>query len=59
LRQFQELGHQVLFLIGDFTGMIGDPSGKNETRKALSKDQVLANAKTIKEQIFKSSIRKN
>jgi tyrosyl-tRNA synthetase len=53
LRQFQELGHEVLFLIGDFTGMIGDPTGKNVTRKPLSRDQVLDNAKTYEEQIFK------
>lgn len=53
LRQFQELGHEVLFLIGDFTGMIGDPSGKNATRKALTRDEVLHNARTYKEQIFK------
>ncbi|WP_282245337.1 tyrosine--tRNA ligase [Stenotrophomonas sp. PS02300] len=53
LRQFQDLGHQVIFLIGDFTGMIGDPSGKNVTRKPLSKDDVLANARTYEEQVFK------
>ena len=53
LRQFQDLGHEVLFLIGDFTGMIGDPTGKNVTRKALSRDEVLDNAKTYEEQIFK------
>jgi len=53
LRQFQDLGHQVIFLIGDFTGMIGDPSGKNATRKPLSKDDVLANARTYEEQVFK------
>ncbi|GAB4393418.1 MAG: tyrosine--tRNA ligase [Gammaproteobacteria bacterium] len=53
MRQFQELGHQVVFLIGDFTGMIGDPSGKNTTRPALSQEQVLENAKTYKQQIFK------
>jgi tyrosyl-tRNA synthetase len=53
LRQFQELGHEVLFLIGDFTGMIGDPTGKNVTRKPLSRDEVLENAKTYEEQIFK------
>lgn len=53
LRHFQELGHQVLFLIGDFTGMIGDPSGKNVTRPPLSKEQVLENARTYKEQVFK------
>jgi len=53
LRQFQDLGHQVIFLIGDFTGMIGDPSGKNATRKPLSKDDVLANALTYEDQVFK------
>jgi tyrosyl-tRNA synthetase len=53
LRQFQELGHEVLFLIGDFTAMIGDPTGKNVTRKPLSKEQVLANADTYKQQVFK------
>lgn len=53
LKQFQDLGHQVLFLIGDFTGMIGDPTGKNETRKPLTCEQVLANAKTYQEQVFK------
>lgn len=53
LRQFQDLGHQVIFLIGDFTGMIGDPTGKNVTRKPLSPEQVEENAKTYQEQIFK------
>ncbi len=53
LRQFQDLGHEILFLIGDFTGMIGDPTGKNATRKALTKEQVLENAKSYKEQVFK------
>ncbi len=53
LKHFQELGHEVYFLIGDFTGMIGDPSGKIETRPPLTKEQVLANAETYKEQIFK------
>lgn len=48
LRQFQDLGHQVIFLIGDFTGMIGDPSGKSLTRKPLSKEDVLANASTLR-----------
>jgi tyrosyl-tRNA synthetase len=52
LRHFQRLGHEVLFLIGDFTGMIGDPTGKNVTRKALSRDEVLDNARTYEEQIF-------
>jgi len=50
LRQFQELGHQVIFLIGDFTGMIGDPSGKSETRKPLTREQVLSNSKDYKKQ---------
>jgi tyrosyl-tRNA synthetase len=53
LKQFQDLGHEVLFLIGDFTGMIGDPTGKNVTRKPLTREQVLDNAKTYQEQIFK------
>ena len=53
LRQFQELGHEALFLIGDFTGMIGDPTGKNVTRKPLTREQVLENAKTYQAQIFK------
>jgi len=53
LRQFQDLGHQVIFLIGDFTGMIGDPSGKNATRKPLSRKDVRANARTYEEQVFK------
>jgi tyrosyl-tRNA synthetase len=53
LKQFQELGHEVCFLIGDFTGMIGDPTGKNETRKALTRDEVLKNAETYKQQVFK------
>jgi tyrosyl-tRNA synthetase len=53
LKHFQELGHKVLFLIGDFTGMIGDPSGQSETRRSLTKEEVLENAKTYKEQIFK------
>jgi len=53
LRQFQDLGHEVLFLIGDFTGMIGDPTGKNRTRKPLSREDVLDNARTYEEQIFK------
>ncbi|ODC04670.1 tyrosine--tRNA ligase [Terasakiispira papahanaumokuakeensis] len=53
LRQFQDLGHHVIFLIGDFTGMIGDPTGKNVTRKPLTRDEVLENAKTYKAQIFK------
>jgi len=53
LKHFQEAGHQVVFLIGDFTGMIGDPSGKSETRKALTREDVDRNAVTYKEQIFK------
>jgi tyrosyl-tRNA synthetase len=53
LRQFQDLGHHVQFLIGDFTGMIGDPSGKNATRPPLSREQILQNAKTYQDQIFK------
>lgn len=53
LRQFQELGHQVIFLIGDFTGMIGDPSGKSATRPPLTREQVLENAETYKAQVFK------
>ncbi len=53
LRQFQDLGHEVHFLIGDFTGMIGDPTGKNITRKPLTREQVLENAKSYKEQVFK------
>ncbi|MEO5343736.1 MAG: tyrosine--tRNA ligase [Gammaproteobacteria bacterium SHHR-1] len=53
LRQFQQLGHEVLFLIGDFTAMIGDPTGKSATRPALSRDQVLENAQTYEHQIFK------
>lgn len=53
MRQFQQLGHEVIFLIGDFTGMIGDPTGKNVTRKALTEADVLANAETYKEQVFK------
>lgn len=53
LKQFQDLGHQVLFLIGDFTGMIGDPTGKNVTRKPLTREDVLENAKTYQTQVFK------
>ncbi len=53
LRQFQELGHEVMFLIGDFTGMIGDPTGKNVTRKPLSRDDVIENARTYEQQIYK------
>ena len=53
MRQFQDLGHEVTFLIGDFTGMIGDPTGKNVTRKPLTKDEVIANAETYATQVFK------
>ncbi len=53
LRQFQDLGHEVLFLIGDFTGMIGDPTGKSATRPPLTRDEVIENARTYEEQIFK------
>lgn len=53
LRTFQQLGHEVIFLIGDFTGMIGDPTGKNVTRKPLTREDVLANAKTYQDQVFK------
>src|SRR5579872_6977946 len=53
MRQFQTLGHEVIFLIGDFTGMIGDPSGKNETRPPLTREQVEANAATYRKQVFK------
>jgi len=53
MRQFQEYGHDIVFLIGDFTGMIGDPSGKNATRPALSREEIEANAATYEEQVFK------
>jgi tyrosyl-tRNA synthetase len=53
MRQFQDLGHQVIFLIGDFTGMIGDPTGKNVTRKPLTREDVLANAETYANQVYK------
>lgn len=53
MRTFQQLGHEVIFLIGDFTGMIGDPTGKNVTRKPLTREDVLANAQTYQEQVFK------
>jgi tyrosyl-tRNA synthetase len=53
MKHFQDMGHRVVFLIGDFTGMIGDPSGKSETRKRLTRDDVLANAETYKKQVFK------
>jgi tyrosyl-tRNA synthetase len=53
MKHFQQLGHNVTFLIGDFTGMIGDPSGKSDTRKPLTREEVLKNAETYKEQVFK------
>ena len=53
LKQLQELGHEIIFLIGDFTGMIGDPSGKSETRKPLTREEILVNAETYKKQLFK------
>src|SRR6266446_7530081 len=53
LRQFQQLGHTVIFLIGDFTGMIGDPTGRSETRKPLTREQIKANADTYTKQVFK------
>lgn len=53
LRQFQDLGHHILFLVGDFTGMIGDPSGKNATRPPLTREQILQNAETYADQVFK------
>ena len=53
LRQFQQMGHTVIFLIGDFTGLIGDPTGKSATRPPLSPEEIAANAKTYKEQVFK------
>lgn len=53
LRHFQDLGHHVMFLIGDFTGLIGDPTGKNATRPALSREQILENAQTYRDQVFK------
>src|SRR5688572_31329321 len=53
LRQFQDLGHHVLFLIGDFTGMIGDPTGKNTTRPPLTREEVVRNAETYTKQVFK------
>lgn len=53
MHQFQELGHEIIFLIGDFTGMIGDPSGKNSTRPPLSRDEIIDNAQTYEQQIFK------
>src|SRR5579872_5886244 len=53
LRQFQQFGHEVIFLIGDFTGLIGDPSGRNTTRPPLTPDDVQANAQTYQQQVFK------
>src|SRR6185295_12777347 len=53
MRHFQQLGHQVIFLIGSFTGMIGDPSGRSATRPALTREQIADNAETYKQQIFK------
>ena len=53
LRQFQQFGHEVIFLIGDFTGLIGDPSGRNATRPALTSEEVQANALTYQQQVFK------
>jgi tyrosyl-tRNA synthetase len=53
MRQFQDLGHHVMFLIGDFTGMIGDPTGRNATRPALTREQIAENAETYKAQVFK------
>lgn len=53
LKQFQELGHTAIFLIGDFTGMIGDPTGRIETRPSLTKEELLVNAETYKRQAFK------
>ncbi|HKX55156.1 MAG TPA: tyrosine--tRNA ligase, partial [Xanthomonadales bacterium] len=58
MRQFQDLGHTAIFLIGDFTGMIGDPTGKNVTRKPLSEEEIKANAETYAEQVFKVLDRK-
>ena len=53
MKQLQDLGHEIIFLIGDFTGMIGDPTGKNVTRKPLTKEDVRENAKTYTNQVFK------
>jgi tyrosyl-tRNA synthetase len=53
LKHFQDLGHHIIFLIGDFTGMIGDPTGKNTTRPPLTRDEVIANADTYQKQVFK------
>src|SRR5207237_10654601 len=53
MKHFQQLGHRVIFLIGDFTGLIGDPTGRKATRPALTKEEILANAETYKQQVFK------
>ena len=53
MKHFQDMGHTIIFLIGDFTGMIGDPTGKSETRKRLTREEVMANAETYKKQVFK------
>src|ERR1700745_1279014 len=53
MRQFQQLGHEVIFLIGDFTGLIGDPSGRNATRPALTVEEIQANARTYESQVFR------
>ena len=53
MKHFQDLGHEVTFLIGDFTGMIGDPSGRSKTRPPMSPDQIMKNAETYKKQVFK------
>ena len=58
LRQFQDLGHEVMFLIGDFTGMIGDPTGKNATRKPLTRDEVIENAELTSSRFSRFLIRK-
>ena len=55
MRQFQDFGHEVIFLIGDFTGMIGDPSGKSATRPVLSSEEIQANAHTYREQVFQGT----
>ena len=54
MKHFQDLGHEVVFLIGDFTGLIGDPTGKSQTRPALTRDEILENAETYKQQVFVS-----
>src|SRR5438128_9432377 len=58
MKHFQQLGHRVIFLIGDFTGMIGDPTGKKATRPALTREEVLVNAETYRQQVFKILDRK-